>query len=138
MRISDTDVGVHKISHKCMVVICWLTFFSCNGSRLAYNNLSGQVPGKLYQVASYKYCAIIVSYIYSVHIVEKSLHCPPPTCHRVQKKKPPLTPKSDILYPKLLKPFDLPHPLTKTTLVFTTSERVFTFFPPSNCHSKNK
>jgi hypothetical protein len=32
-----------------------LTKLCFNDSRLAYNNLSGQIPGSLFQVARYKY-----------------------------------------------------------------------------------
>jgi len=38
--------------------ICTNYFFLHDGSRLAYNKLTGQIPPQLFQVARYKYCGI--------------------------------------------------------------------------------
>ena len=42
-----------------------LTKLCFDDSRLAYNNLSGQIPGSLFQVARYKYAKFALNVCYS-------------------------------------------------------------------------
>ena len=71
---------------------------------------------------------MIISLQLTCNFFEKSLYCSSKLV--TEFKRPLLTPKSDILHLKLLKPFDLP--------IFATAVRFSLFFPPSNFHSKKK